>query len=141
MPIRLMGMMSVLFGSSGDVCSRVVNPSVTVPIPSGTISCSIFLISQTSFEVRHRRRLSILCGAHSAGNAGACSSVCFDIFCMCILASLRSLILVGAVSGSEHSDPDESGHVSLNWCMYSSMVMSQCCAVSCIILRFSLADV
>ena len=140
-PILLTGMMSVCVGSSVDVCSRIVNPNVTVPIPSGTISCNIFLSSQTSFDVKHRRLLSILCGAHSAGSAEACSNVCFDMFCSCILALLRGLIFVCAVSGSEHSDSDDIGHVSLNWFMYSSIVMSQYCAVSCIILRLSFVDV
>ena len=91
-PIRLTGIVSLWVGSSFDACSRIVSPSVTVPMPSGTISCSNFLISQTSFDVRHRRLLSILCGAHSAGSAGACSNVCFDIFCSCILALLHVLL-------------------------------------------------
>ena len=92
----------------------MVSPSVIVPIPSGTSACSIFFISHTSFEVKHRRFLSMLCGAHSAGSAGASSNVCFDILCSLILATLRDFDLVCVVSGSEHSDSDDSGQVSLN---------------------------
>ena len=113
-PILLAGMISVLVGSSFDTCSRTVSPRVMVPIPSGTNSCSIFLISHTSLDVKHRLLLSMLYGAHSAGAAGASSSVCLHMLCSFFLATLFNLDLLCCVSGSEHSDSDDSGHVSLN---------------------------
>ena len=63
---------SIVVGiSCSSLCSLAVSPNVIVPIPSGTISCNVLLISHTFSVVIHLRLRSMLYGAHSAGTAGA----------------------------------------------------------------------
>ena len=138
-PILFTGICMVVCALSSHRCSRTVNPSVSVPIPSGTISCNVLLISHTFSVVIHLRLRSMLYGAHSAGTAGASSSVSRIIWCSLIFATRLLTVFFVSVSVSVHADSDDSGHSSLNSCRYSCKVMSQCCAVSRI--RFLLSFV
>ena len=92
---------------------------------------SVSYVSQTWYLVRV---------AHSAGIAGASSSVLRMMSCPFMLVTRLRTCCVLLVSDSEHSDPDDSGHSSFCSCRYSCIVISQCCAVSRILFRLSFVD-